>query len=104
MATFWNIRPQIGGLGFAAVTATTAGTANAVVTADSERRIVVVTNALNTPVMLTYDGSAFVELQASNGLVIDLGQNSLCLNVDKVIGVYHLGAAPSSGRLSVTLL
>lgn len=90
---------------YSAVTATTAGTATTVNTTTCEHRIMLISSSLNAAVMITYNGIDLVMLPATTCVGIDLGAGGLVTGSGLIIGVYHLGTAPTtSGFLNVTLL
>lgn len=91
--------PQTARVAFGSVTASTAGTANTVLTVSGGRRILVCTNSLNQETELTWAGSDFLYLPASSSVAVDLGTNGLQAANGVVVGVYHLGVAPTSGKL-----
>jgi hypothetical protein len=87
----------------AAVTASTAGTAITVVTCTTDHRLMVVTNSLNQPVWLTYNGVKAVWLPASTPFALDLNPACRALRATKIVGVYHDGVQPTTGKIAVTI-
>ena len=99
------VNPDAARVAYDAVTTTTAATAVPINTTSCEHRIMLVSNTLNQAVMLTYNGVDLVALPATVGTSIDFAANGLCTQEGIVIGVYHLGVAPTtSGFINVTLL
>lgn len=97
--------PDAARIAYDAVTTTTAATAVAINTTSCEHRILLVSSNLNVPVMVTYDGIDLVVLPASTSVAIDLASAGLVTASGIIIGVYHLGTAPTtSGFINVTLL
>lgn len=88
-------------LAAASVTATTAGTAIALIaTLNRAKKFFFLQNTLNQDVMITYDGADWFPLLAGLPVALDLGSDSFWLEGGKAIGVYHLGVAPASGKLA----
>lgn len=85
----------------ASITASTAGTAITIVTCTTDHKVVLVTNDLDTPVWLTYDGVKVIRLPAAVPFALDLAPALRELRSGKIIGVYHDGAAPTSGKINV---
>lgn len=100
----YEISPVPGSLAFGSVTGTTPGTANTIVTTTSDHKIVLVLNSLNADVMLTYNGSDWVPLPAGTPFSVDMSPNERCLRAGKIIGIYYLASAPTSGRIGVSLM
>ena len=94
--------PQYGRLAAASVTASSAGTANTVITLSGRRRIVVCTNSLNAETILTYNGSNWIFVPSSTSVAIDLSASGLTLSDSKVVGVYYVTGAPASGSIACT--
>lgn len=101
---FYRIVPQYAELAFGSVTATTAGTATTISTLTRDRRAIVIVSNLNTEVMVTFGGADFVHIPASGTVALDLGSNALSFAKDVILGVYHRGVAPASGRIGITAL
>lgn len=101
---FYSFTPQYGFLLGAAVTATTAAGAIALLTLDRDRRSLKVFNGSDAPVMVTYNGANFDYLPAGVGQVWDLGANALQAASGLIIGAYNLGAAPTTGRVTATAI
>jgi hypothetical protein len=87
----------------AAVTASTAGTAITIVTCTTDHRVMLVTNSLDQPVWLTYNGVKAIWLPAATPCAIDLSPNMRELRAAKIIGVYHDGVQPTTGKIAVTI-
>ena len=96
--------PQFGEVAFGTVTHTTAATADTILTLTGPRRILLVTNSLDKEVYLTWAGVKKFYLPALGAISIDFGTNSLQANDAVVIGVYHLGVAPTVGRIAISAL
>lgn len=80
----------------ASVTATTAGTAIALLILDKQRRYLAVTSALNQPVMVTVNGVNFQYLPGPGAFAFDAGADGEYFNVGDVVGVYYTGSAPTT--------
>ncbi len=87
----------------AAVTASTAGTAITVVTCTTDHRVIWVTNSLNQDVWLTYNGVKAFWLPAGTPFAGDLNPACRALRATKIIGVYHDGVQPTTGKIAVTI-
>lgn len=87
----------------AAVTASSAGTAITIVTGTSDHRVIWVTNSLNQDVWITYNGVKAFWLPAGTPFAGDLSPNKRVMRKDKIIGVYHDGVQPTTGKIAVTL-
>lgn len=87
----------------ASITTTTAATAVTIVTCTTDHTVLVVTNDLDKPVWLTYDGVKAFRLPAATPFAIDLNPNKRQLRAAKIIGVYHDGVQPTSGQIAVTV-
>lgn len=85
----------------AAVVASTPGTATAIVTPNKPILSLDVRNTLDTDVMLSYDGAAWLFIPAGVSFVRDYTR--YLLDGEFAIGIYHLGSAPTAGRLVLTL-
>ncbi len=103
-ATFYSATPQFGLVAYTVVTHTTAATADTIITITGNRRIVVVTNSLDKEVYLTWAGVKSFYLPAATSMSLDFGTNSLQAAAGIVIGVYHLGVAPTVGNIAVSAL
>ncbi len=103
-ATFYSATPQFGLVAYTAVTHTTAATADTIITITSPKRVVVVTNSLDKEVYLTWAGVKSFYLPALTSIALDFGTNSLQAANGIVIGVYHLGVAPTVGNIAVSAL
>ena len=90
-------------LAAASVTASTAGTAITVATCTSDHRMMVVTNSFDQPVWLTYNGVAAVWLPAGTPFALDMSPNQRCFRSGKIVGVFHDGVQPTTGKIAVTL-
>lgn len=101
---FATATPQFGELAYTSVTHTTAATADTVITISGPRRVLIVTNSLDKEVYLTWAATKKFYLPASTSMTIDLGTNTLQANDAVVIGVYHLGVAPTVGRIAASAL
>lgn len=105
MNQFYNVVPEQSELVYSSVTATTAGTANAILTLGRDRRIILISNNLNTETMITLNGVNYLALPSNTSHSLDLGTNSMSFLKGSIVGVYHRGVAPTtSGRISVTAL
>lgn len=91
--------PQYARLAAASVTASTAGTANTILTLTGRRRLVVCTGSLDTETILTYNGANWLFLPAGASVAVDLSASGLTFADSKVIGVYYL-VAPTTGSIS----
>lgn len=87
----------------ASITASTAVTAITVVTCTTDHKIMVVTNDLDKAVWLTYNGVKAIRLPAATPFALDLSPNNRELRATKIIGVYHDGAQPTTGKIAVTI-
>jgi Asp/Glu/hydantoin racemase len=99
-----EIQPVVGVLAAASVTASTAGTAITLVTCTRDHKLLLVPNTLNQDCMLTYNGADLFPLLSGLPAVIDLRANELDARAARVVGIYHLGVAPTTGRVGATLL
>lgn len=99
-----EIQPVVGTLAAAAVTATTAGTAITLATCTRDHKMLLVPNTLNQDCMLTYNGADFCPLLAGQAVTVDLRSNELEVRATRVIGIYHLGVAATTGRVGASLL
>ena len=65
--------------------------------------MVEIVNTLNADTYLTYSDAQIRFLPAGQSVIWDLRSNNLGLRGSlNTIGVYHLGVAPSSGRIGIT--
>ncbi len=103
-STFFSATPQFGLVAYTVVTHTTAATADTIITLVGPKRIVLVTNSLDKEVYLTWAGVKSFYLPPLTGAVLDFGTNTLQAANGIVIGVYHLGSAPTSGNIAVSAL
>jgi hypothetical protein len=92
-----------GNLAAASITHSSAATADTVVTCTTDHTIIWVTNSLDQPVWLTYDGVKAFWLPAGIPFSGDLNQGRRALRATKIIGVYHDGVQPTTGKIAVTL-
>lgn len=99
-----EIQPVVGTLAAASVTASTAGTAITLVTCTRDHKVLLVPSTLNQDCMLTYNGADLCPLFANLSATIDLRSNELEMRATRIIGIYHLGAAPTTGRVGASLL
>lgn len=83
-----------------AVVATSAATANALITLSSDRRFLKITNGGDVPLKVTRNLVDFDYLLAGQAQTYDLGANALCRASGEVFGVYNLGAAPTTRLVS----
>ena len=98
------ITVQTANIAAASVTASAVGSANAIATLSAEKVLCIVTNSLNQPVWLSYNAANWVWLPASTGFAIDLSAANRRMLSGKVIGIYHDGAAPTTGKLGVSCI
>lgn len=99
------VAPDVGALGFAAVTGTTAGTANTVTTTTKERRALWYDNAMDADVVLTVGGiTTNLIIKASRNGVLDLQSALVGIGAAQVIGVYRRSGAPTSGEILLQLI
>jgi hypothetical protein len=99
-----EIQPVVATLAAASVTASTAGTAITLVTCTRDHKVLLLPNTLNQDCMLTYNGADFCPLLAGQPVAVDLRTNELEMRATRVIGIYHLGVAPTTGRVGASLM
>jgi len=97
-------QPVVGTLAAAAVTTSTAGTAITLATCARDHKVMLVPNTLNQDCMLTYNGVDMCPLLANQPVTIDLRTNELDMRATRIVGIYHLGVAPTTGRVGAALL
>lgn len=100
----YKIVPLSGGLNFGSVTATTAATANTILSPLNPYRILIISNTLNQPICLTFGGVAGPEILTSATLTLDFGASDVHSDAGQTIGVFATGTGPSSGRIAACLL
>lgn len=89
---------------YSAVTGTDESTADTVATLTGAGFILLLANKLSHDCWLTRDGEKFAFLPANTPMVFDFSANrDRCLHGGTVLGIFHLGTAPTSGRLGVTV-
>lgn len=99
-----EIQPVVNVLAAGGVTATTAAGANTLVTCTRDHKLLLVPNTLNQDCMLTYNGADFCPLLAGQPTAVDLRSNELEMRATRVIGIYHLGVAPTTGRVGASIM
>jgi len=97
-----SIDPQFASLAFGAVTGTSAGTANTILTLNADRSILQVINNLDANVGITYKGVQKWELPSYSSFVLDFATNGLKMDSAAVIGVFYLVGAPTGGTINAT--
>jgi len=103
MGPFFDVTQQYGELAYTAVTHSSAGTADTVITLSTDKRLVTIVSNLNVEVMVTKNGANFAHIPATSAVSFDLGTNNFCYAKGTVFGVYHRGTAPTtSGRIGIT--
>ncbi len=100
----YEIVPVVGNVVFSTVTHTTKATADTVATTTTDHAMIVIANNLNQDCMLTYNALDWLVLPAGVSMFLDLSPNQRALRSGKIVGIYHLGVAPTTGRIGVTLL
>lgn len=103
MATY-NIVQQQASIAAASVTHSSAATADTIITTNRPRRCLLITNSFDKAVMVTFNGADLIELPAFTPFTVDAGSDELQFDNAKVVGVYHMGVQPTTGRMSVTCL
>ena len=106
MISEYAVSPQSGGLLAASVTATTAATANTLLTLTRQATMIRIPSDLNNPVMVTISTSGTAAgavdtqyLPSGASAVLDVASDKMFIPVGSVVGVYYTGSAPSSGRI-----
>lgn len=97
--------PDSGALGFAAITGTTAGTANTVLTTTSERLLLEAMNTTDADLKLVVGGvDTNLILRAGQSKIYDLHGALSLINGATVVAVYRRSGAPTSGECIVQLI
>lgn len=103
LTSLTEIAPQYATLGFAAITGTSAGTANTIITLNADRSILQVLNSLNTDVSLTYNGVEYWRLEANDSFIVDFRSNGLKVVSGRIIGIFY-NTVPTAGTIRVTVI
>ncbi len=99
------LSPQAAFIGFAAITGTTPGTANTLITNNNTRRLMTVTNGTDKILQLAIGGLAGPMIANGATLVLPLGGNGLIINATQVVAVYQTAdGAPTSGSLTLSVM
>jgi hypothetical protein len=97
-----RIVPQRGELAAAALSATTAGTAHAVLTTTKDSVLVSIENTTDAELMVTRDGVDFKRMPAGSFRVFDVKADGVAFG-PYVWGVYEIGN-PTSGFIEIVAL
>lgn len=98
-----KVTPNRGELAFGAVTGTTAGTANTVLTTTMDSVQVSFENTTDVQLIITRGGVDFKRVPAGNFRVFDLKGNGVGF-APVVWGVYRAAGAPASGVIEVVAI
>lgn len=93
--------PESSELAFGAITGTSAGTANAVLTLVNDAVNIGFENTTDVQLVVTLDGVQKKRVPAGSFRVFDLGTNGSRLAAGTVVGVFRAAGAPTSGTFEV---